>query len=388
VAEISLKIKSLIEPVSRVSQSTDDERLNTVLSLTESSHEPVLVFDKNERLLGLISPTQALFKRQLPPTTKVASVVVPPPHLTLNNSLTDIVNQMLSTRFYILPIFEDKHEIAGVIRAQTIFKKILRLPNRLKEVSKKLKTKTPVTVTIHHTVKDAHEFLKTKKISRLVVVDHEKKVIGVVTRNDLKNAFIKPTPRQRFSKSSGEIGQAMYDEEKINRNDMPLGNFLRNDVAKIHLNALPSEIIKRLIKSKRNSLILVDKYDHPKAIISNRDILLAISNVDDEVDVPIIINKPKRASGFTIDEVENRIIEMGKKINRILPLKRFEVSFKENKNAAGKANQIETTLSAKFYSGDDFVVKYANHRILVSVAEVLNRIYKMVRRGKDKKIRH
>ena len=42
----SMKIKSLIEPLKKVSQATEEEHLGTILDLVESSHEPVFIFDK------------------------------------------------------------------------------------------------------------------------------------------------------------------------------------------------------------------------------------------------------------------------------------------------------------------------------------------------------
>ncbi len=388
MTEINIKIKSVLEPLSKVAQSTDDEHMGTILNLVESSHEPVFIFDKSNKFLGLISATSALYKRNIPYNAKVGSMVVNPPHLTLSSSVFDVVGQMLSTRFYTLPIFDNNKKPIGAVKARTIFKRLIRSPKLLKNIGSKLKVKRPEIIENNIKVKDAFELLKHKKVSRLMVVDKQGKLIAVVTRNDLKNAFINPTPRQRFSKSSGDTGQGMFDNEEVKRNDMPILNFIRNNVAKIDVNTLPVQIIKKFIESKRNSVILVDRDNHPMGLISNRDLLLAISNLDSEDNIPIIFEKPKGISGFIVDEIENKLFEMGRKINRILPLQRFQVSFKEGKNGIGKPNLIETTLSAKFYSGEDFVTNTKNRNVLIGIRENIDKIYNMVRKAALKKKDH
>ena len=98
------------------------------------------------------------------------------------------------------------------------------------------------------------------------------------------------------------------------------------------------------------------------------------------------MDKPKDTSGFLIDQIENKIIEMGQKLNKIRPLQRFEVKFKEIKNGIGKPNLYDTTIAGKFYSGEKLVAQTESHEILIGVREALDRIYKMVRRAKDKRV--
>lgn len=388
MAEINIKIKSVLEPLSKVAQSTDDEHMGTILNLVESSHEPVFVFDKSNKFLGLVSATSALYKRNIPYNAKVGSMVINPPYLTLSSSIFEVVEQMLSTRFYTLPIFDDNKNPVGAIKSGTILKKLTKYPKLLKRIGSKLRINIPVILESNKKVKDAFELLKLKKVSRLMVVDKQGKLMAVVTRNDLKNAFINPTPRQRFSKSSGDTGQGMFDNEEVKRNDVPILNFARNNVAKIDINTQPIQIIKKFIESKRNSIILVDKDNHPMGFVSNRDLLLAVSNLDKGDDIPIIFEKPKGISGFIIDEIENKLFEMGRKINRILPLQRFQISFKEGKNGIGKPNLIETTLRAKFYSGEDFVTNSKNREVLIGIRENVDKIYNMVRKAAMKKKDH
>lgn len=382
----SMKIKSLIEPLKKVSQATEEEHLGTILDLVESSHEPVFIFDRQGKFLGLCSPTLALFQRRMPYATKASSVKVFPPYIYQDTKLSEVVNDMLSTRFYALPVFDKNKNIVGILRASKIFTKVSQNSNLLKSIAKKLKVKEPVIIEHNKKVKDAHELLKKKKVSRLLVVDKDNKLLGVVTRNDLKKAFTTPSPRQRFSKSSGDSGISMFDEEEAKRNDLPLLNFVRNGVVKTDSKTAPAEIIKMLVKSGKNSIIIVDDDNHPQGLISNRDLLLAISNTDDEVDIPIIMDKPKDTSGFLIDQIENKIIEMGQKLNKIRPLQRFEVKFKEIKNGIGKPNIYDITIAGKFYSGEKLIAKTESHEILIGVREALDKMYKMVRRAKDKKV--
>ncbi|MCR4326053.1 MAG: CBS domain-containing protein, partial [Candidatus Roizmanbacteria bacterium] len=275
-------------------------------------------------------------------------------------------------------------QIIGAVRAERIFRYVITSPELLEAVGQQLVVKRPYTIRNDVLVKDAYQKLRQGNTSRLIVVDTDKKLIGILTRNDLKRVFLTPSSRQRFSKTFGNVGQSMYDEEKLKRSDLPAKKFIKATVLTSSDTAPVIEVIKKLVKSKRNSIVLLNASLRPAGLVSHRDILLAIAKTSNEPVIPIVMEKPRFVGESTIQQVNRMLSDMGTKINTILPVKRIEISFKEGRNDAGKLTLVESTLKALFYTRDSFVATVSNRNILISVKEALRRVHKMVRRSSDK----
>ncbi len=378
-----------LEPITSVAKTTPEETIGSILHLSESSHEPVFVFENlspPEKFAGLISPYSALYKSRQVFTTEVSKAFTIPSEIQEHTSIVVCVHNMLSTRFYSLPVFDKDINVIGIIRAKKIIKELATDPVNLYELTKELKVNRPITIKADAKVKDAYKKLRTKGITRLVVVGDNGQLIAILTRNDLKDAFIDPSPRQRFTKAFGNFGQLMFDGEEVKRGDLPIANFYKNDVVKGDINENVSSLIQKLISSGANSVVQIDKNNQPVGFISIRDILLAISRMNLPItEVPIVMRKPKAVSNFIIEEIYEMLFDMGDKLSRRLPLKRFEIGFKEGKVGIGRPTLVETTLGAKFYSGDDLVVKTASWGVLTGVREAVDRIYKKTRRMLKKK---
>lgn len=117
----------------------------------------------------------------------------------VNDSMQDASYLMREHNINILPVME-KGDVVGVV-TDTVLKKAspsdattLDMHELLFLISKiKIKDlmKTPVlTVFPEHTVEEAAEILLKKKISGLIVIDNQKKVVGIITRSDIFRVLI------------------------------------------------------------------------------------------------------------------------------------------------------------------------------------------------------
>lgn len=273
-------INSLIEPLENIIWSTGDETLGSILGLASSGHEPIWILEEPENtksFQGLVSPYSTFYKVRRPYSTKASSIMKFPPHIYRDSDLSLVVSSMLSTRFYTLPIFDQKNEVIGMIKAKGIFKYLLKSKDLFNLVADHLIIKKPITINNNSSANEAYQRLRHKGISRLIVTDEKGKLIAILSRNDLKEAFISPPNRQRFSKSFGEVGQAMFDREPVKWADLPIKKYYKTDVLKINIGSSRALILEKLIKSNCNSIVMVGTIAQPMGFVSNRDLLQAIS---------------------------------------------------------------------------------------------------------------
>ncbi|MBW1649344.1 MAG: CBS domain-containing protein [Deltaproteobacteria bacterium] len=117
----------------------------------------------------------------------------------INASMQDAINLLKENNIRRLPIMK-KGSLVGIVTDKDLLKasasdangldihEILYLMSRIK--IKDIMTKYPIVVPFDYTVQEAAEILLEKKISGLPVVDHNKKLIGIITQSDIFKVLI------------------------------------------------------------------------------------------------------------------------------------------------------------------------------------------------------
>lgn len=373
--------KDFIIPFENVPTASLDEKIGSVLDLTQSSHEPVYVLDESQKLVGIVSSYGSLYAKHYPFTTELSKLMVMPPRLSKDSLLYDVIDHMLSTRFYELPIFEDSEEIVGIIRAKDILEKFKEDEELLEELSQRIRIKKPETENINLKVGDVYHRLREKEVTRIVLVDDEGKLEGIVARRDIKEAFIRPTQRMRFSKKLGHNNSYSFDEEEFKREDKEIRSFYKKNVFTLPYNLYKREIIKKLIEADQNSVVLINEDIKPVGIISVRDILKAFSLLKPKEDSKIIIKKP----GSNVSEKEFKNLydlldKFEKKISKRKPVDKVEIRFNKSKSLARSTIVFDTMLIFDFCNGDRLVAESKKYEFLTSAQEVISEIEKQLRR--------
>ena len=108
-----LSIEQLIKSHKEVMTCQKDDLLGTVLARTQSSHDGVFVYEGN-KFLGLLPIYRAISQARHSYTTRVDKLILSPDHLTKQSTISEATRAMLSTKTYILPVFE-KNTVIGII---------------------------------------------------------------------------------------------------------------------------------------------------------------------------------------------------------------------------------------------------------------------------------
>lgn len=382
---LPVNVKLPVTSWAHVARCNPEASLGSVLERTASSHDPIFIFKKDGTFLGLVSPLQSLYMHHLPLTTIVRSCAFHPPYLHGGDGLTVAAAHMSSTRLYTLPVFDDR-AIVGVVRANDIFHCILHQTALLSRVVERLCIHAPITIKHTATVGDVYTLMRRKGVSRMVVVNDSGTLVGIVCRSDLKPVLIRPSPRQRFSKSSGDTGESAFDAEEIKRNDNPIETVYQKQIVSAPVTWSMTDIITHLIRSGKSSIILTDARYHPVGFISTRDLLLAIAALPTTREIPISIEKPDGVHALTVVTIYELLREFGDKLQQRVPVKRISVSFKEAKSTQGFPVEFETTLITALSYEDQLVSQAKARNLTASLSEAIKRISKQQRRTHRKTV--
>ncbi|MCK4473834.1 CBS domain-containing protein [Candidatus Parcubacteria bacterium] len=373
--------------IKNIARCVPETTLGSALSMIKSSHEPVFVFNDNfnndnNEFLGLVQPYYVLFKKRLPYTTKVKSVIITPPDISDSTPFYKIADFMVATRIYFLPILNDKNEIKEIISAKNMLKEILKKPDIFSQIAQKIKIQKAHTANINSTVKDVYKLLREKGTTRVVLVNDKNKLVGITVRKDIEDAFIKPTDKQRSSSRKGKPINYSFDQERATRFNVPISKFCtRNVLSNKKLLGIENSL-KKMIDQEKNSIVLVDKNNFPCGIISIRTILKAMAKFRPKREISIIFKKPlKTTPDYEIEKIYNLIEKFGQKIDKRAPVKEIKINFKKSKNPAGNIILFNIMLLMELFSGKIFVAEVKERKLIIGLAEAVKRIEKQIRRS-------
>lgn len=375
-------IEKHISPLTSVVRSDIENTLGGVLSLVHSSHEAVYIFDDHNEFVGLVSPFKTLYSRNFPYTTKVSSIVYKPPMITKEAPIYKVAKYMLSAKIYTLPVFDGQGKIKGVINGKDIMQEVVRNPELLDFVSRKVEPHTPITAPITASVKEVFYNLRKKGVSRMVIVDDKGSLAGIVTRADLMYALIKPTAKMRFPKEGTHMGYYSLAGEKKFRKSKPISKYSTVLVDFLSNDTPMTEIVRHLIVSPHNSIVLVDRFNKPTGFLSTRDILRAIVFFRPEEYVPLIIRKPSSAvSNREFNQAIKYLDLFAKKLKKRMGIEKIQITSEEPKSPEGNTNAFNITVMVTPVVGKAIVAVTKSRKFLDGIQEAIKLIGKQHRRS-------
>jgi len=244
-----------------------DDHLSKVLNKLSTSHDAAFVFDDEEKYMGIVSPYFTMIKSSLPANTKVEHCLTHTAKIYLNYPLSKVCELFIQSKIHYLPVFDNESKkFLGIISARRIlsyFKDLSIFKVKVENIINK-RWQGLITVFEDDTITQAIHLFKTKKISKLIVINHEKKLKGVLSYYDLIHLMVSP----KYSSHHGERAN-----EKISFYNYRVKNFAKSYVLTLSKERHLIEVINLIVNKKIGSVIIIDNERHPLGIITTRDIL-------------------------------------------------------------------------------------------------------------------
>lgn len=282
-----------------------EDYLNTAVSLFDSETDVLFVFD-NEKYKGSLTYRSIIRGGLDKETIKVKQLISPAPKVFENEHLTECARLMLENDAMQLPIVRN-NRLIGVVTAESLLKVVAIKLFGDKKVEEMM-SKDIIVCAPEDTLFSVANLFRNHQISRLPVVSNGE-LIGIISMHDLvkkandmdKNADIFATINQKNSLYKLSVETIMS----------PIV-----ETAKMQDNI--RDVIKQMIDYDIGGVIVVDSKNLPLGMITKRDIIEHIVNLQ-EVILPVqvqISSKLDKINRNAVKEefeifVENHREELG-----------------------------------------------------------------------------
>lgn len=243
-----------------------EEHLSKVLSRLSTSHDAGFVFDEKDKFLGVISPYYSVIKSSHPGNTKVIHCLTHPPKIYINYPLAKVCELFIQSKIHYLPVFDREEKFLGIISVRRVLAHFAKLPvfkSKIEEIIKR-RWRRLETIIQDASINEALHLFKEKKFSKLVVVDRDKKLRGILSYYDVANFIVGPKNKEGRGDRIGTKG-SFYN--------LHIKTFAKSYVMTMSKDRLITDVIDFIINKKIGSVIVIDKDRHPVDIITSRDIL-------------------------------------------------------------------------------------------------------------------
>ena len=250
---------------SNILKISPEDHLSQALARLSTSHDACFVFDSNNKYYGVINPYYCVVKSSYPGSTKVAHCLTHPPRIYINFPLTKVAELFNQSKIHYLPVFDKAEKFFGIVSARRVINHIKKLPIFSIKIKDFVQLKKlPITIHEGSSVGAALNLFKIHRFSKLIVVDKDGRLKGVLSYYDLISIMTQPRTKERRGERKGN---------KTRLVDQTIKYYFKTYVLTLDENRALRDAIELIINKKIGSVIIIDKDKRPANIITTQDLL-------------------------------------------------------------------------------------------------------------------
>lgn len=359
-----------------------DSKISAIINRFQGTHTPLLAYSDDKKFMGLVTVQNTLFNRRHNPSMLIRSCLIIPPKIFIDTPISEVLKLMSGLKIYTLPVFDKSEKVIGLVNVKLLLRKLIANEFFSEEMIENMAKRNVLTIPEDSSIGNAYQAFQKYAVSRLVVVDSSNKIKGVVTKRDILAPYFISSNKQRFSTRSKDKNLS-FDVEKIKQDSQSLMRFVSPIFDELYEPIDTFKVIKTLIASRYNSVIIVNKERQPLLIYTTKDILKTAVWITQKIPtlLTIISKLPQELSEEEKREISHEIKSAAVWINKQCKIQLVHFSSKTVYNPDRKPILFEvklkiTTDSATFFAnskGRDF---------MQNTKEVINQVKKQVRRMK------
>jgi len=352
--------------------ATPDDTLGDVLGKMKSNDVHELPVLERKKLAGVVTMRELMRRRNLPPTTKVSTVLEIAPEITPDTALPEAAEKMISAGFRAVPVVKGKSLIGIVSRSDIV--RALVDTRAVEGVSvREFMTPNPQCVAEDDTVEHAVQIMRSLGERSVPVVDKNRHLKGVVGLKDVVELFARPKVREHYGERAGR-------EEKVG---LEVKGVMRYPPYTVGPDADVHRAAELMAKNHISSIIVTER-DEPVGIITSQDLMQFLAGLRERQQLFVEIGGLEDDPKDTYDEIYD-IVQ--KEMRRIAPLVEPRTLAIHLQKYKPEGDRWKYSLRARFTTAHR--IYYAHHfdwDLHVALTGLLETLYKRIVKEKERKV--
>jgi CBS domain-containing protein len=310
-------------------------------------------------------------RKSLPLTTMVENIMVTPPKVDVNDSITHVAEVMLVNNFRAVPVTA-AGEVAGIVAREDIVQKLVDYP-QLGEISvSDVMSQKPLTIAENEDVEKARSLMRDLDVRTIPVVDDQGRLGGVLGVKDIMDYYGRERSQRR--PSLGTPGDVVDLSIKVS-------SLMNSPAVSIgHDGDLHQAIA--LMAGEGVSSVVVEEGGEPQGIVTHMDLLELVASYRERRQVYIQITGLEEHDPDVYDEMYQVIERRMQKITPIAMPQLLMLHYTEHHHPKEARNySIRARLSTK--TGLFFATQFDFDKFR-ALDNVLDHIEKQVVKEKER----
>jgi len=349
-----------------------EDKVSEIISLVENYRIREIPIIENGRLKGIVYAKDIAKKGiQDPSRIKINKIMrYDSPMVSPEQRVEDAAKIIFKTGLRALPVIK-KNKVIGIVSMHDIILEVASKTKRFRQTKVEEIMSVPQTITSDTDIGRARVLMREKNISRLPVVDENKKLAGIVTIFDLLKA-VKPRERMNFYSMAAEKERVM---------GIPISTIMNTSPMIVNVGQSLSETTGIIERYNVDGVVVVqDKI--PIGIIAEKDLLEVYVSGMKRKGIYYQIIGIDEDDDFVISTIERMVNDTLQKMSKLYNLQFFFLHVKKY----DKRGKIKYSIRTRFKTGKGlFVTKAYAWDLRDAVDNALNKIERIMKREKEMK---
>lgn len=300
----NIKAKDIMSERLIICQRT--ERLSEVLGRMKKMDIHELPVVEGGKLLGMVSYDIFIKRKSLPLTTSVENIMVTPPKVDVNDSITHVAEVMLVNNFRAVPV-TTAGEIAGIVAREDIVKSLVGFSQLNQIEVKDVMSPKPITILETEGVEVARSIMRDLDVRSIPVVDADGSLVGVLGVKDIMGYYGMERAQKRPAKDLPSENKGVQ---------IPVASLMNTPAIFTDTSGKMHDVVDLMAKHHISSVVIVEGME-PMGIVTQMDVLELVASYKERRQVYIQITGLDEHDPDVYDEMYG-IIE--RRMQKITPI--------------------------------------------------------------------
>jgi CBS domain-containing protein len=349
-----------------------DDVLGDVLGRMKKYDVHELPVGRKGKLEGVVTLRELMKRHNLPPATKVSTVLVRAPEVNPDTRLPAAAEQLITTGFRALPVVKGK-KLLGIISRTDLVRALVDTKALDGLKVRDFMTPNPQAIGENETIERAVHVMQSLGERSLPVVDKNRHLKGAIGMKDVTDLFARPKMRQHLGERAGS-------EVKV---ELQVKSVMHYPPVTMGIEGELARAADLMLKSDVSSVIVTDE-DQPVGIVTKLDLMHFLAGLRERDQLFVEISGLEDEPAETFDEIYATVQKEMRRIAQLVTPKTLSLHVQKYKP---DGDRWKFSIRCRFQTAHQmYYASEFDWDLHLAMKKLLETLYKRIVKDKDRMV--